>query len=232
MAYELLKKINPEEFKQVKYEDNSSYSSYLGRIRPDYNFTYIREANGLSYPGNSITVGINGTDGSVSSYHLNWKNDTKLPAADGLISKEKALEIFKDKTAMELCYIPMRSNITRYMGTSEVKLVYFPSMESGLTVDAQTGELSSEKAEEIINGLVKEFFGEGFKVENLNFSESNMYRLDKNLKTWTAEIMEDKPESYEGKGNITIDSTTGKVINIGRYMYEDWYGKEYERKLS
>lgn len=269
LADELLKKINPEEFKQVKYEDNSSYSSYLGRIRPDYNFTYIREANGLSYPGNSITVGINGTDGSVSSYHLNWKYDTKLPAADGLILKEKALEIFKDKTAMDLCYIPMRSNITRYMGTSEVKLVYSPSMESGLTVDAQTGELldsngekldsqkkrditeeqrkkatadnsrlstagelSSEKAEEIINGLVKEFFGEGFKVGNLNFSESNMYRLDKNLKTWTAEIMEDKPESYEGKGNVTIDSTTGKVINIGRYMYEDWYGKEYERKLS
>ncbi|HYF75479.1 MAG TPA: YcdB/YcdC domain-containing protein [Candidatus Nitrosocosmicus sp.] len=93
-------------------------------------------------------------------------------------------------------------------------------------------EMGSEAAEVAINGLAKEFFGTGFRVVNLSYSENGALSPDENRKAWSAEVIEDKPEAYETKGNIIIDSTTGELLSIGRYLNEDWYGKEYERKLT
>lgn len=94
------------------------------------------------------------------------------------------------------------------------------------------GEMGSEAAEAAINGLAKEFFGAEYRTVNLNYSENGALSPEEGRKAWSAEVMEDKPEAYETKGNISIDSSTGEVLNISRYMYEDWYGKEYERKLT
>ncbi len=269
-AEEFLEKINPEEFKQVKFQDYGNENIYYNGIRPNYNFHFTREINGLSYPGNGIMLGINGADGSVVDYRLNWQYDIELPVAKSLLEKEKALKIFKDRMSMDLFYMPIRSKLARYMVTSEVKLVYMPSQASGMIIDAQTGdslnyngqkldslkkrditqeqknkiiagkskpsgevgELSSEKAEDYINSIAKEFFGAGYKVGNLSYSDNGMVWPEGNRKTWNAEITEDKPEAFQGIGNISIDSASGEVLNIGRYMYEDWYGKEFERKLS
>ncbi|HYF81812.1 MAG TPA: YcdB/YcdC domain-containing protein [Clostridia bacterium] len=270
LTEEFLKKINPEEFKQVKLEDYGSEILYSSRVRPNYNFNFTREVNGLSYPYNYIMLGINGADGSIVNYSINWQYDLKLPALEGLVDKEKALRIFKDKFSMDLSYISARSRFTSYMAPTETKLVYTPSPDSGVVIDAKTGEalgyndqkldtlkkrdisqeqknkmaegksklsvgsgeLTSEKAEAYINSLVKEFFGSGYKAENLGYSENEMAMNEGSRKTWTAEVMEDKPEAYQGKGTISIDSTSGEILNIGRYIFEDWYGKEYERKIT
>ncbi len=269
-AEEFLKKINPEEFKQVKLEDYGNETMYSSMVRPNYNFNFTREINGLSYPYNYIRLGINGADGSIANYNINWQYDIKLPAVEGLLEKGKALGIFKDKFSMDLSYMPIRSRLTRYIASTEVKLVYMPSLASGIVIDAQTGdslgyngqkldtlkkrditqeqknkiiegksnpsgeavELTSEKAEAYINSLVKEFFGPDYKAGNLSYSENEMVLNEGNRKTWTVEVMEDKPEAYQGIGNISIDSTSGEILNIGRYVFEDWYGKEYERKLT
>jgi hypothetical protein len=270
LAEEFLKKINQEEFKQVKLEDYGNEFNYYSGARPNYNFNFTREINGLKYPYNYIALGINGSDGSIVNYHINWQYDINLPAVEGLLEKEKALGIFKDKFFMDLCYIPVRSKFARYMAPTEVKLVYMPSPASGIVIDAQTGdplgyngqrldtlkkiditqeqknkiiggksrlpggtgELTSEKAEVYINGLIKEFFGSGYKAGNLSYYENEMVLDEGSRKAWNAEVMEDKPDAYEGKGNISIDSASGEILNIGRYMSEDWYGKEYERKLT
>jgi hypothetical protein len=95
-----------------------------------------------------------------------------------------------------------------------------------------SSEMSSEEAEAFINSLAKEFFGAGYKVGNLNYSENEMAWPEGTRKTWNGEVMEDKPEAVQGVGNISIDSSTGEILNIGRYTFEDWYGKEYERKIT
>ncbi|MHB1393926.1 MAG: S-layer homology domain-containing protein [Clostridia bacterium] len=63
-----------------------------------------------------------------------------MPVKEGLLEKEKALEIFKDRFSMDLCYMPVRSKFARYMTPTEVKLAYMPSTASGIVIDAQTGD--------------------------------------------------------------------------------------------
>ncbi len=269
LAEEFLEKINPEEYKQTKLEDYGNDIIYSGRIRPNYSFNFIREANGLRYPSNYIMVGVDGTNGTIVSYRTNWEYDISLPAAERLIEKEKALAIYKERISMNLSYIPMRNITTRYMAPTEVKLVYNPDFLNGILIDAQTGEpisyngektdnlkkrditqeqknklvagkpkpsggtgeMSSDEAEAFADSLAKEIFGAGYKAGNLNYSENEIWP-EGSRKTWTAEVMEDKPEAIQGVGNISIDSTTGEILNIGRYVFEDWYGKEYERKIT
>jgi hypothetical protein len=109
-AEEFLKKINPEEFKQAKLEDYSNDIIYYARIRPNYSFNYIREVNGLRYPSNYIMVGVDGTNGNIISYRTKWDYDVSLPAVKDLIEKGKAYTIIKDRTNMDLCYMPMRND--------------------------------------------------------------------------------------------------------------------------
>lgn len=270
LAEAAIKKINPEEFKQVKLQDYVNEIISMSRVRPRYSFIFYREINGLSYPYNYINVGINGTDGSIENYSLNWQYDLELPAPEGLLDKAKALEICKDRLSMNLSYIPVRNTLTRYIAPPEVKLVYQPNPETGMIIDAKTGdalrhngetlanlikrdisqeqkdkiaelkakqpsmpgELDGDKAEAYINSIIKDFYGPGYKAGNLSYSENEASIDGTNRKVWSAEVLEDKQEAYEGRGYISIDGSTGEVINAARYVYEDLYGKEYERKIT
>lgn len=270
LADEFVQKINPDEYRQAKLNDDSNKVINYYMARPNYSFEYLREVNGLRYSSNYVIVRINGADGSIASYQLRWDYDASFPVPEKLIGREKALKLYRDRVEMDLCYIPVRSKVERYTAPAGIKLTYYPDMSNGFFLDARlgefinyngekaeslktrditdeqksmlrlskpqpleiSGEMSSEAAEAAINGLAKEFFGTGYKVVNLSYSENGIGGPEENRKTWNAEVMEDKPDAFETKGNISIDSGTGEVLNIGRYMYEDYYGKAYERKLS
>ncbi|HYE83016.1 MAG TPA: YcdB/YcdC domain-containing protein [Clostridia bacterium] len=270
LADEFLNNICPDEYKQVELEDDYRQSVNYSMVRPRYNFNYIRKANGLRCPGSYMTVGVNGANGSISSYHSRWDYDAVFPAVGSLIEKEKALEIYKKETDMKLYYIPVRNRLAPYTVPTAVKLAYISQMSNSSILDAQTGELlkrndsnigslktrdiaqdrknsllansneplaesavlDSEAAETRMKSIAKEFFGAGYKVDNLIHTENVTAGSAGNSMIWRVEVLEDKEEAFESKGSISIDGSTGELQSIGRYLNEDWYGKEYERKIS
>ncbi len=108
-----------------------------------YSVQWKRVVNGVSFPSNGVTVQINGNDGTISAYNLNWSKES-IPATQGVIGAEKAREVFESKKLLELQYFV--SPIFRPLSTSttskpKAQLIYQLSNSSfnGI-IDAKTGE--------------------------------------------------------------------------------------------
>ncbi|NPV93059.1 MAG: peptidase M4 [Firmicutes bacterium] len=106
-----------------------------------YTFRWQRMANGVPYPDNGVTIGVNGEDGKVISYNLNWSL-TALPSADRAISPEKALQVFNNAGMLELQYFmpPRYVPLAASSKDKKVMLVYQLSHPSGGVIDALTGQ--------------------------------------------------------------------------------------------
>lgn len=59
-----------------------------------WRFQYARQENGYFFPQDQFSLGIDTTDGSVSSYSQSWTEDVSFDGTDGLISREKALDAY------------------------------------------------------------------------------------------------------------------------------------------
>ncbi len=267
-AETFLAKTNPEQFKQTKLLDMNS--AYYVKTRPDYSFRYIREINGIRYDNNYINVSINGVDGSIRSYDYNWEEDINFPSAEGVISKEKAMQILKDSLDMKLRYSSVRSKIRPSTEPPVIRLAYQPDYQYGIYADALTGqaldysgkplaeqksrdisreqmekyaadtktrrviskEIDSKRAAEIINHRIKEFFGENYRLENLNYSENEVQWQASSKRTWSAEIIKNEDASVNFVGQVSIDALTEELLSFNRYDNGYAYGEAYEPKLT
>lgn len=130
-----------------------------------YSVQWKRVVDGVPFPSNGVTVQVNGNDGTISGYTLNWSKEV-FPSAQGVIGELKAREAFEKNKLLELQYF--MSPIIRPMSTptsskAKAKLIYQLSNSSfnGI-IDAKTGEplklnpgewLSSEEMADAVGGL-------------------------------------------------------------------------------
>jgi len=143
-----LKEFNPDKFSQVEYDDSfaSEYIPYSGEERPrEYSFNYIRNVNGVPFPGNGISVTYDAVNGKVIRYNLSWFN-AEFPAVDNVISLDAAHEKLFNTVGLELQYkIKYNdSQILKADGSQskpEVVLVYGIKPGKPVSFDANTGEL-------------------------------------------------------------------------------------------
>ena len=144
-AKDFIKKIDSSIFNKLVYKD----SYFEGIYSNNYVYTFERVENEISFPDNSVSVGINGATGEVVFFNSNWLYDVKVPSGKAEIDKEKAAEIIKDNISMKLVY---RSDNYRIFdkATSNEKgkayLVYEPS-QNYVAIDAKTGQVYDNRAE-------------------------------------------------------------------------------------
>lgn len=138
-----LKKLNPKEFAETKLLPDTSYEyGYYGSDMSNYNFSYVRVVNGLTLRDNALNVTVNGVTGKIMGYGYRWSDNVNVPSIDGIITKDKAEEIFRKNVEFKLNYRPYRD---RYASSDEAevnKLIYVTQSQKGMYIDAKTGNMT------------------------------------------------------------------------------------------
>lgn len=144
-AIDFINKIAPNKLKETKeqdfyngiakpYYDNNEYFSSV------YNFNFVRLVNGIPFQENQISVSVDKNTLKVQSYYLNWNNNYTFPDINASISKEKALQIFKDKIGLKLQYNLVYSDIyDNKEQKPQAILVY--GITNNSPIDATTGDI-------------------------------------------------------------------------------------------
>lgn len=111
----------------------SSYGSV------NYTVRWQRMANNIPVENDGASVDINLATGEVTNYNLNW-NYTPIPDSNGVISLEKARQIFADNKMLQMQYMLPSKYMPRNLD-SEVQpiLIYSIMHPSNGVIDAKTG---------------------------------------------------------------------------------------------
>ncbi len=150
-----LKTLWPDQFAQTE-----RYSEAEGESRAaEHSFTFAQKVNGYFFPGNSITVRVDGTDGSIMGFSKGFDQGVTFDSAEGLITREAALEVWCNSFPVELGYmeIPVALDLSKeFELLRNAGYSYYNALKPGYAlgdreiwytgVDAKTGELTSPKA--------------------------------------------------------------------------------------
>lgn len=141
----------PEHYGHLALYDSSTDSVAEGS--PFYSFTFARQENGYFFPSHYYTVGIDSTDGSVSSLSFTYEENVTFDAPDGIIDTEAALEAWLGTYNVTLGYLyvpePLVVGDTAqdkllqlgFQSFYHLKLGYALEQEGPyLGIDAKTGE--------------------------------------------------------------------------------------------
>ena len=153
LAEEFLKKVQGDRFSQVVLDPANNS---MGKMSPEQgsiqSFSYHRVANGVDFPDNGMFVNVDSVTGKIMSYQLNWF-ELDLPSVTGILSKDKAVELFLKVRPLTLTYVRIYSN----GAPGDLRLVYLPtaqdrSIPSSNTLDAKSGELLDYQGQPIEKG--------------------------------------------------------------------------------
>ena len=127
----------------------------------DYSFTFAHKANGYFFPANSITVQVDGADGSIMGFSKRFDETVVFDDAQGLISADAAIDAWCQSYPVELGYmeIPVALDMSKeFELLRNAGYSYYNALKPGYAlgerdawysgVDAKTGELvKTESAE-------------------------------------------------------------------------------------
>ncbi|KAA5806794.1 S-layer homology domain-containing protein [Thermoanaerobacterium thermosaccharolyticum] len=142
VAVNFLNKIVPEKFKETKEQETDDYAGLNPKIAYStaYSFNFIRIVNGIPFQGNQITVEVNKNTLDVQSYYLTWGSDYNFPNPKSAISKDKAIQIYKDNNSLNLQYSLVYTDVYgNNESTPQAILVY--SLINNQPVDAINGKI-------------------------------------------------------------------------------------------
>ncbi|MBR3867413.1 MAG: S-layer homology domain-containing protein [Butyricicoccus sp.] len=91
------------QFAKTAVYDSADALAQGGQI--SHSFTYAQQANGYFFPGNSISVGVDSTDGSISAYEKYFDDAVTFDSADGILSMDAALDAWLETYDVPLAYI-------------------------------------------------------------------------------------------------------------------------------
>ncbi|MBR5721046.1 MAG: hypothetical protein IKX78_01025, partial [Clostridia bacterium] len=97
---DFLKKNFPEEFgsSALTYTYTDTNNTYA-------NYQYTHTVNGYPLDCNYLYVTVNAIDGTINSFNRWWVENVEFESADGIISADKALEIYTSEYTPDLRYI-------------------------------------------------------------------------------------------------------------------------------
>ncbi|OXT09327.1 peptidase M4 [Thermoanaerobacterium thermosaccharolyticum] len=200
VAVNFLNKIIPEKFKETKEQDIDDYYGNNTKIayNTTYSFNFVRIVNGIPFQGNQITVEVDKNTLEVQSYYLNWGYGYSFPDPKSAISKDKALQVFKDNNSLRLQYNIVYTNVYgKNELTPQAILVY--SLANNEPVDAITGKILPQ-------GYYGPFIG-GMGSKSMDNSQVLSPEEQKAVDDISLYISKDKAiESVKEKLPFTIDS--------------------------
>lgn len=117
-----------------------------------YYFVYAQKENGYFFPTNSITVAVDGEDGTIAGLYRSFDADPDFDSAEGIITPEEALDAWYATYTVTLGYIEVPQALqdygSRYQQLIDLGYSYLNSLELGYTleqgeyasgIDAKTG---------------------------------------------------------------------------------------------
>lgn len=235
-----LKKINPNEFKNLKLNEIETEDE-------DYRFEYIRTKNNIEFTENGVRVGIDKETGDIVYYNFHWDNDLEFEDKKNIVDKNKALEIIKNNSKLDFYYKGLEQEDNVY---GETKLVYHLNTDSvnainGKLMDAYkeeneskefkdisreekekifrnsskiqklNKEITKDEASKIMKGKLKELLNADVNLEGLSYVENDWPYIIKVKKGWDGnyEVNDSKID-----GNIIIDSENKKIIHFSQWQ--------------
>jgi hypothetical protein len=105
---EFLEKIQPEKFKNTKYEksDNDVIIPIMERETGIYNFRYVRMVKGIPFVDNYLNVRFDGRNGKIYGFYMNWQ-EVDFPSAEGVLKLEEIYDFFFENVGLNLEYRKM-----------------------------------------------------------------------------------------------------------------------------
>ncbi len=143
IALKELAKIAPEHLKQVDFEvEHYIYPPESEYIPSTYYFRFTRKSGDIIFPENYLYANIDGVTKTLESMGLYWNYEISFDSVDGIISPEKAIEIYLSTKTMELKYVPDEEQ-SKKTGKTVAKLVYVLTSkgtdDNWGDIDAKTG---------------------------------------------------------------------------------------------
>lgn len=219
-AEQFLKKIAPEVALKVTYKD----ADYEGIYSGNYVYNFERNENGVSFPDNTVSVGVNSVTGEVQHASIGWIYDTKVPSSEVKVTKEEAEKLIKENMKMKLIY---RSNYNRIFAEDgsklkkEAYLVYTPS-EDYISIDAKTGKVYLSKVE----------------WQENNYSVKSKQNMDEaaaitgDSGAGSISFTEDEIKKMEELKNLISKEDAIKKVTSNKYLYLDKNLEVYSATLN
>lgn len=260
LAAAFVAKVNPSKQKELLYDDSveKAFRTPLdGNYQ--YNIRYDRSVGGIPFSGNGLNVNVNG-DGQITSYWYNWDDKVNFEQVSSPISKEKAAQLFREKTELALQYsMPYNTQgkrvpiISYFMNSFALDAatggVWQPSPSLSGDNKPLTDKPLGTKPTATLN-LTKD---EAVKKVATTFNLSSEYKLQeasynetKNAETgetssswnmsWTKATADTSATGKMVAGNnvwASVNSKTGVIINFNFYIpYSSENDKPIEGKVS
>ena len=92
-----------EEF--VQTELYNSYDALENDFRVSHSFHFAQKVNGYFFSNNNLSVGVDATDGSISSYEKQFDNRVTFDSPAGILTKDQALDAWLNTYNVKLAYI-------------------------------------------------------------------------------------------------------------------------------
>lgn len=121
--------------------------------RISHSFTYAQKVNGYYFTGNMISVGVDTTDGSISSYSNSFDDAVTFDSAAGILTMDQAIDAWLDTYEVQLAYIRVPAAIDyskpEYKSLMDYGISYLYKLTLGyalnredylLGIDAKTGK--------------------------------------------------------------------------------------------
>lgn len=127
-------KYNPEEFALTALtnpsgqEKNAQYQS----------FSFVRQVNGISFPGNEIVVTVNAIDGTIGNYTVSWNPEMSFADAKNIKTEQEAKAIYQKAAGLSLFYEYIATDSGKM--NSDLRLVYGVAEPKVWGVDPVTGK--------------------------------------------------------------------------------------------
>lgn len=256
ISEDFLKKINPDIKDRLEYKGNEiSRDVFIN----SYYFNFVRTENNIPYVNNSSNVNVDNMTGEVKSYYANWDKDINFPKNEGIISKERAEQLYKEKVKFELMY---KYNFT---AKDQKPLLVYSVQDKNKSIDAKTGEIIDYSNDYFYSGIREEGLSGGDANKELTkeeldaiknakdmISESQaetiareFAKIDKIYKLsylnmikqqdryiWHLDFTKQEDNKYES-AQVSIDAKTKEIMHFNKYTEGNANEKEkYNREES
>ncbi len=215
IAESFLKKVGPQYFGKVKYQENNIPMNINDR---NYNFSYMRIENNVPFPENNLSVSVNNQTGTVESYYCNWNDRAVFPKVEGAIAADKAKELFENKLGLRLTYKLSWSN------NAQKPYLVYTSVYSNRYIDALTGEVITSDQYYGYDGY---YAGGGMSAKSSMIGESGannqaLTPKEKEAVENAGKLIDEAKAEEIVRAKLNIDSTY-KLNNINLYN-NNWQG--------
>jgi len=248
VAAKFLKGLDGTDFSQLKFNDR-----YESDVKPpldgnvQYNYSYDRVVNGVSFPQDSVSVNVDG-NGRVVNFYSNWTDEVTFEKNEGVITQQAAEKAFREKSKLGLLYqVP-------YQGRGERKPYIAYTMDT-FNLNAKTGEWWSQEGaprpaggdkpisdkplaekpkgnlnlskEEAVKKVEQSFnLPSGYVVQNASYSEYYNPENGETTSTWNLSWEADPKKQSTDAALIrpmpgiwaNVNAKTGEVQNYNYYI--------------